>query len=101
VPQSLLAVDFLSGPLEEDVVVGELESPDTQAVLRGVRGRFRPRRIVALRPAAGGSGTLDGLFMGRPGVAGDVTLFRCRDRTCAAPAVGAAAVAAASDPLGV
>jgi uncharacterized protein YyaL (SSP411 family) len=101
VPQSLLAVDFLSGPLEEDVVVGELESPDTQAVLRGVRGRFRPRSIVALRPAAGGSGTLDGLFMGRPGVAGDVTLFRCRDRTCAAPAVGAAAVAAASDPLGV
>ena len=54
------------------------------------------KACAVLRPAAGGSGTLDGLFMGRPGVAGDVTLFRCRDRTCAAPAVGAAAVAAAA-----
>jgi uncharacterized protein YyaL (SSP411 family) len=100
VPQSLLAADFLLGPLEEDVVVGDFEWPLTRAVIKAVRGRFRPRGIVAARPGTGGAGPLDGLFEGRPGVGGDVTLFRCHDRMCAAPAVGDAAVAAAAAPRG-
>lgn len=100
VPQSLVAADLLIGPPEEHVVIGDPEAADTQAVLAALRRRFRPRGIVALRPLADVHGPLDGLFAGRQGTAGDATLFRCCDRICAAPAVGAAAVAAAADARG-
>jgi uncharacterized protein YyaL (SSP411 family) len=97
VPQSLLALDFALGPVEEFVIVG---APDagTDAALAALRGRFRPCAVTALRPphAAAAAGPLAGLFAGRGGAGGDVVLYRCRDRVCSAPAVGAAAVAAAA-----
>lgn len=102
VPQSLLALDFLLGPDEEAVIVGDLGTAATRAVLAALRSRFRPRAVTAARSGAGGTDsqprTLDGLFAGRAGTAGEATLYLCRGRVCAAPATGAAAVAAAQRP---
>ncbi len=99
VPQSLLALDRALGPDEAFVVVGAADGPAVE-VLAAIRGRFRPHAVVALRPPAPvpAPGPLAALFAGRAGRAGDVVLHRCRDRACAAPAVGAAAVAAAAGP---
>jgi len=96
VPQSLLALDVALGPGEEFVVVGD-PGDHTAEVLAAVRGRFRPHAVVALRsPAAVASaGPLAELFAGRTGLSGDVTLYRCHDRACAAAVTGAAAIAAA------
>jgi uncharacterized protein len=101
VPQSLLAIDFLFGPIEEDVIVGDAAAAATAAVLAALRGRFRPCAITALRPAAttpDSSRPLDALFAGRTGVPGDVTLYRCRDHVCAAPLTGGDALAAVAPP---
>ena len=97
--QSVLALDFALGPGEEIVVVGA-PGGRTAEVLAAIRRRFRPYAVVAVRPpdALGAPGPLAGLFAGRTGSAGDVALYRCRDRVCAAPAVGAAAVGAADAP---
>ena len=99
VPQSLLALDFLLGPNEEAVVVGDLDATATGEVLAALRSRFRPRAITAARSPASAPGSrprpLDALFAGRAGTAGDVTLYVCRGRVCAAPATGADAVALA------
>ena len=101
VPQSLLALDFVLGPVVEDVIVGDPAGRRTAAVLATLRRRFRPRSVTALRKVAATGGPplpLDGLFEGRVGTPDDVTLYRCFDRSCTAPAVGAAALAAAADP---
>ena len=95
-PQSLLALDFAVGPDEEFVVIGD-PGERTAMVLAGIRSRFRPHAVVALRRPSEviAAGPLAGLFTGRAGAADDVVFYRCRDRACAAPVSGEQAVAAA------
>ena len=100
VPQSLLAIDFAIGPVEERVVVGDPQTIDTRAVLAALRARFAPRAVTAARPSAAAAAPepglpLDHLFRGRPGTPTAVTLHVCRGETCLPPAVGDAAVEAA------
>ncbi|MBL8795757.1 MAG: thioredoxin domain-containing protein, partial [Planctomycetia bacterium] len=47
--QMLLALDFLLGPTQEFAVVGDPDHDETRRVLRTIRGRFRPNRVVALK----------------------------------------------------
>jgi uncharacterized protein YyaL (SSP411 family) len=47
-PQMLAACEFLSGEPQQIVIVGEKESPDTQALLRAVFTRFSPNRVLIL-----------------------------------------------------
>ena len=47
----LIALDFHLGPVEEFAVVGDPASDETRRVLRAVRGRFQPNRVVALKAA--------------------------------------------------
>jgi len=88
VPQSLLAVDWLLGPLEECVIVGDA---GREPLLRAIRGRFRPRSLtVARNPAEaavapGSPRPLDHLFLDRTGSAEAVTLYRCVGATCQPP----------------
>ncbi len=100
VPQTLLAIDFLLGPTEELVVVGSRSLPDTTRLLAAAWKRFRPRGILAVRDPADGPTEADpraGLFEGRPGHDGDVTLYRCANHTCEPPLRGGAAVARAGE----
>ncbi|NDC63559.1 MAG: thioredoxin domain-containing protein [Planctomycetia bacterium] len=105
VSQSLLAADLWLGPLEEDVIVGDMAHGPTAAVVGALRRRFRPRTLTMLRSPATAPPRddrpprpLDVHFVGRPGRPDDVTLYACSGGVCRLPAAGADAIAAAELP---
>ena len=76
----LLAAELLEGPILEIAVAGEPGQADAQALLRVVRSRYLPRRVVACGlesdlPLLAGKGLLDG----RPAA------YLCREYACQAP----------------
>ena len=92
--QMLLAADWLIGPSQELVLVGEQNSAEVRELLHTLRRTFLPNSVLAgsevnYSPTA----LLAPLFQGRTG-AGIVspTLFICTDHTCAVPVVGKAAI---------
>ena len=93
--QMLIALDFQLGPVNEYAVAGDPSAEDTRRILRAIRGRFEPDRVVALRPAAGDA--RDDLLplLADKATQGRATLYVCRDFACQAPLVGAEAVEAA------
>ena len=48
--QLLQGVDFGIGPSHEVVIAGDPDSEDTQAMLRALRSRYVPNKVVLLRP---------------------------------------------------
>jgi len=86
--QALVAHDFLSGPVDQVVILADMNSPDAAAALNSLRGKFLPNMIVACRDASGGEGALGELFAGKPPVAGGLTVYVCRDFVCEAPVSG-------------
>ena len=93
--QMLIALDFDLGPVEEYAVVGDPSAEETRRILRAIRRRFEPDRVVALRPATGEvRDDLLPLLADKP-AQGAATLYVCRDFACQAPLVGAEAVEAA------
>ena len=46
-PQLLVALDFALGPTREIVIAGEESNPRTQALLKAVRSRFIPNKVLA------------------------------------------------------
>jgi uncharacterized protein YyaL (SSP411 family) len=98
--QMLIALDFDIGPVEEYAVVGDPSAEDTRRVLRAIRRRFEPDRVVALRPATGEA--RDDLLplLADKSAQGAATLYVCRDFACQAPLVGAEAVEAALEAKG-
>jgi uncharacterized protein YyaL (SSP411 family) len=49
--QMMVGVDFGVGPSYEIVIVGQPESSDTQAMLKALREKFIPNKVILLRPA--------------------------------------------------
>jgi uncharacterized protein YyaL (SSP411 family) len=95
--QMLIALDFYLGPVEEFAVVGDPSRDETRRVLRAIRGGFRPDKVVALKAAADGAGSLEKivpLLQGKT-AAGAVTTYLCKNFACQAPLVGAEALEAA------
>jgi uncharacterized protein len=91
--QMLTAVDFYLGPVDEVAVVGDPGAEETQRVLRALRQKFQPDRVVALK-APGNAEEAERvlpLLANRPGQE-TVTTYVCRDFACQAPLVGAEAV---------
>ncbi|HMP02902.1 MAG TPA: thioredoxin domain-containing protein [Gemmatales bacterium] len=91
--QMLAAVDFSQGPTRSWVIVGRPGAADTEEVVRLLRGRFEPRRImVALDPDVAVPAELATLAEGRTMQEGVATVYPCEGQTCAAPLVGPAAL---------
>ena len=59
--QSLIAASLVQGPTQELALVGDRASGEMQDVLRTMRRRFWPDKLVALRPSATRSSALDPL----------------------------------------
>jgi len=76
VPEMLCALDFALGKPKQIVIAGEPGAADTQALLRVVRGRYRPNQVVVL---ARDQSTP------RPMINGKATAYVCVDRTCRLP----------------
>jgi uncharacterized protein YyaL (SSP411 family) len=91
--QMLIALDFYLGPVQEVAVVGDAGDDETKQVLRAVRSGFRPRRVVAWKPASGDTANADKIIPLLDGKAarGEVTTYLCENFTCAAPLFGAEA----------
>ena len=100
--QMLIALDMLSGPFHELVVVGGGEEEATRNVLRGIHGRYLPNRVVACRKTtapAEASSHLAALFEQRTALNNEPTLYVCEGNTCQAPVCGSEAISAALDGL--
>ena len=87
--QMLMAADFVLHPPKEVAIVGNPANEDTQALLRAVRGRFLPNRIVALLvPTHDDAETVARrvpLLEGRTLVEGKAAAYVCRDFVCRLP----------------
>jgi hypothetical protein len=103
--QMLLALDMFLGPTSEIVLLGDPGNADTAAVLRHLRGRFIPNKVVALRnPATSGeSGShslaLAALFAGKAPLTPEPTLFVCENFACQSPVSGCHAIQGAIDRI--
>ncbi len=83
----LAALDFHLGPVREVAIVGAADDEATQALLRAVQGRFRPRSVLA------GAGTDDvaaqgervPLLAGREAIGGRATAYVCERMACRLP----------------
>jgi uncharacterized protein len=84
----LRAADFYLAPVKEVAVVGP--EPEVQALLRIVRGTYRPHLVLA-------SGEADGvpLLEGREPVEGHAAAYVCEHFVCQAPVTSAEDLAAA------
>ena len=85
--QMLLALDRHLGPCYEVAVIGPKNDAETQKVLAHLRGRLDPFRVLAYHDPSAGEATIP-LLKDRPMKDGRVTVYVCRDFTCAAPLVG-------------
>ena len=83
----LSALDYGLGPSIELVIVGELGDEDTEGLLRAVRGRFIPNKVVLQRPAADADEAvaLTPWIEHHVRVDGRATVYVCRDHECTLP----------------
>jgi uncharacterized protein YyaL (SSP411 family) len=90
--QMLLALDFHLGPTSEIAIVGDPGAEDTKRVLRALRGRFQPNRVVALKSATDAEAEKAVPLLAGKTWQGAVTTYVCENFACQAPLVGAEAV---------
>lgn len=87
--QMLIAADFALYPACEVAIVGPLDQPETRALLRIVRDKFMPNRVVALldphRDDAGEVRQRVPLLAHRGLVDGQPAAYVCHDGACQLP----------------
>jgi uncharacterized protein YyaL (SSP411 family) len=94
--QLLIALDFYFGPVQEVAVVGDPTTQDTQRVLRAVRKKFAPNRVVAFKPAGDSAKAEKAVpLLAGKSASGAVTTFLCENFACQAPLIGVEAAEAA------
>lgn len=93
--QSLLALDFVLGPVHEVVLVVSAEasaSTEGDSAIRELFQQYWPNKVVARRRGNVADGDLPAslreLLAGKQAASGDITTFVCERGTCQAPLVG-------------
>jgi hypothetical protein len=84
----LAAMDFALGPAFEVVVVGRAEAADTAAMLRALRSRFLPNKVVLLVEPGGdasGIGRIAPYTVGLTAAGDKATAYVCRNFACELP----------------
>jgi len=92
--QFLVAADFALGPTRKIVIAGIPGEKDTEAMLRAVRSRFLPRKVLLFHPegdAGRGIEKLAPFVASQKAVDGKATAYVCRDFNCELPLTDAAA----------
>ena len=80
--QWLLAFQLAGAPIDEVAIVGDLDAPDTHALLAVARGAYRPGLVLACGTGAGG--ICRPLLHGRVRLDGRATAYLCRGFACRA-----------------
>ena len=94
--QLMCALDFLEGPSQEIVVVGDPEAADTQAMLKSLGTSFFPHAVVIQVPSQGSAeiAALAPYTAEQKSIDGQATAYVCQDFTCQAPVVSVEAMLA-------
>jgi uncharacterized protein YyaL (SSP411 family) len=92
--QVLTAVDFLTAGPIEIALAGSESSPELQAMLRALRGSFRPQRVVAFRRSPEDADPIR-LLEGRSAPDSDARAWVCHHWSCRVPARTAGELVAA------
>ena len=88
----MVAVDFGIGPSYEVVLAGDSEANDTKAMLKSMRARFVPNKVVLLRPSEQESPDIIRVAPfteGQTSIDGKATAYVCRDYVCKLPTTDA------------
>lgn len=96
--QSLLALDLFLGPTQEVVAAGTDEAT-RDAVLKEIRRRFWPNKVVAAVPGTGDAKRIGGLLAGKRPLKDAPTLFICENYTCKQPVSTPKQIAAECEKL--
>jgi uncharacterized protein YyaL (SSP411 family) len=88
----LMALDAWLGPMPELVLLASANDAEADEVLRDLRRRFWPNKVVARRPTIGHSSALDAIFQGKAQQGSEPMLYVCEDFACQAPVSGKAAI---------
>lgn len=94
--QSLVALDFALGPLQELAIVAGADAEEFGEALEEAHAKFLPLAVIVPSPAserADGLARLAPVLEDRPAVDGKATLYYCEDRSCRLPVSGVEAVA--------
>ena len=86
--QLMIALDFGIGPSYEVVIVGDSTAPDTKAMLKAIRARFVPNKVVILRPTEEESPEiirLAGYTRYQSSIDGKATAYVCLNYICKTP----------------
>jgi hypothetical protein len=86
--QFLIALDFMIGPTKEIVIAGDPSLKTTQAMVKAVRSRFLPNKVLLLRPAGSEGKRLDALSPFAKDMApidGRPTVYVCEHYSCQTP----------------
>ena len=90
--QLMLGVDFGVGPSYEVVIAGDPAAEDTHAMLRSLRSRFVPNKVVLLRPTTGDTPPITQLAeftKAQTAINGRATAYVCRRYQCELPTTDA------------
>ena len=90
----LTALDFAVGPSFEVVIVGEQNSPDTKEMIKTLRRKFIPNKVVIFRPDEKSPliTFLSPFTAELTTVNGKATAYVCRDYRCSLPVTDASAL---------
>jgi len=86
--QLMAALDFGIGPCYEVVIAGNAQAEDTKAMVKALRTRFLPNKVVLLNPSDQESPAIAQLAeftKNQPGIKGKATAYVCLNYTCKLP----------------
>jgi len=83
----LVALDFAIGPSSEVVIVGNSQADDTKEMIRAIRSRFLPHKILLFVPCRGSSeiGDIAPYVRGMTCADGRATAYVCSHTRCHSP----------------
>ncbi len=91
--QFLVALDYLIGPGKEIVIVGDMTTPSTQEMIRTIRGKYIPNKVLLVKSTgqAGQRLSVVAHFVKPMSVVeGKPTVYICENFACTAPATSMA-----------
>jgi uncharacterized protein len=86
--QLMIALDFGIGPCYEVVIAGNAQAQDTKAMVKAVRTRFLPNKIVLLNPSeqeSPGIARLAEFTKNQSSIGGRPTAYVCQNYNCKLP----------------
>ena len=86
--QMMVAIDFAVGQSHEIVIVGKPDAADTQEMLRALRTRYTPNKVVLLRPSGEAKPQIARIapfVANQAALGGKATAYVCVNMVCSQP----------------